>query len=511
MEAAQVLGGRYRLECRLGEGGMSVVWRARDEVLGRSVAVKVLAGPFAADAQSRKRIRTEAQAVARLSHPHVTSVYDYGESPEEGGESLPYIVMELLPGLTLAERLADGPLRPMAALRVCAEVAGALAAAHDEDIVHRDVKPANVILTPSGAKVLDFGIAAIAGQGEDADPDSPVFGTPAYLAPERLTGDEVVSASDVYALGLLIYRVLTDRLPWEVETTTQMLTAHVYVEPTPLPPLDGVPPQVAEVCWRCLAKDPDDRPPAREVAAVLAAAAGLRFRAEDDEEAFVAEGSAAEASAAATSAVLRSEPPAGTNDLDTDFDVGQIAGGERRRRALLVLAGAVAAAALLLAIAFAMPGEGADHQSVDAAGGISAGNVAPGGGASRSGQLAPPVVASASTGPGDGGKLVASGATGRTLAGGQGGGPVDLSPTPVPTPVTDSGPRTLSSAGGDVVAQCRASQAVVLDVVPASGFVVKKAERGPANQLQVVFRGDKQVKMKIRCVNGLPTAQNQNN
>src|SRR5262249_26150638 len=144
-----------------------------------------------------------------------------GESVDEDGNQVPYIVMELLPGRTLSQLLADGALQPRVGLRVCAEVASALAAAHAEGLVHRDVKPANIVLTPNGAKVVDFGIAAAVGQPEEGGSDGPVFGTPAYLAPERLSGDAVVAASDVYALGMLLYRVLTDRLPWHVETITQ--------------------------------------------------------------------------------------------------------------------------------------------------------------------------------------------------------------------------------------------------------------------------------------------------
>jgi serine/threonine-protein kinase len=255
---------------------MSVVWRAYDEVLGRQVAVKVLAAKFASDKDSRDRIRAEAQAAARLSHPHVTGVFDYGESTGEDGATVPYVVMELISGRTLAQRLARGPMPWRAALRVSAEVAAALSAAHARGLVHRDVKPANVMLTASGAKVVDFGIAAIAGDTGDNDPEGMVLGTPAYLAPERLAGGPVRPATDVYALGLLLYRSLTGGLPWRAETTTQMIKAHVYHEPTPLPAVDGLPDGVADLCLRCLAKDPEERPTSREVARTLAGAAGIR-------------------------------------------------------------------------------------------------------------------------------------------------------------------------------------------------------------------------------------------
>jgi eukaryotic-like serine/threonine-protein kinase len=256
VEALRLLGGRYRLEDQVGSGGMSVVWRATDEVLRRPVAVKVLAGRLATDAGARLRIQAEARSAARLSHPHVCGVYDYGESVDAAGQPEPFVVMELLRGPTLSQRIADGPLPALEAMRVCAEVASGVAAAHDVGLVHRDIKPANVILTASGAKVVDFGIAAAAGPLEDLDQDSRMIGTPAYLAPERLTGDQIVPASDVYALGLLLHYVLVGKLPWAAETTTQMLRAHTYAEPDPLPQVDGVPAEVADLCGRCLAKDP---------------------------------------------------------------------------------------------------------------------------------------------------------------------------------------------------------------------------------------------------------------
>ena len=149
---ARVLGGRYRLADILGVGGMAVVWRARDEVLGRDVAVKLLSGRYITDAAARHRIRTEAQAAA-------AQVHDFGETVEDGRRT-PYIVMELVPGPTLDEHAGGEALAAPEALRICAEVAAGLAAAHAAGLVHRDVKPANVILSPTGAKVVDFGIAA---------------------------------------------------------------------------------------------------------------------------------------------------------------------------------------------------------------------------------------------------------------------------------------------------------------------------------------------------------------
>jgi hypothetical protein len=274
--ADQLLGGRYRLLTPIGTGGMAVVWRARDEVLGRDVAVKLLSLDLETDRASRERIRAEAQAVARLSHPNITSVHDYGESPADGA---PYVVMELLVGELLSVRLRAGSMSWRRATQLCAQVAAALAAAHDRGVVHRDIKPTNVMLTAAGAKVLDFGVAGLTGSPDeppDADLGGTVFGTPAYLAPERLLGGEVVlPASDVYALGILLYRCLTDRLPWQADTPTQMIANHFYEPPNPLPAIDGLPADVADLVRRCLAKDPARRPPAVEAARILASATGI--------------------------------------------------------------------------------------------------------------------------------------------------------------------------------------------------------------------------------------------
>ncbi|MEU3456206.1 serine/threonine-protein kinase [Micromonospora sp. NPDC006766] len=271
---AQLLGERYRLIEQLGAGGMSVVWRGYDEVLGRQVAVKVLASRLASDKAFRHRIRLEAQAAARLCHPNITNVYDYGES-EQVGLAVPYVVMELVDGGPLSSRLGRGGRLPWReAVAIGAEVSSALATAHARGVVHRDVTPGNVMLTPTGVKVVDFGISALVGES-DQGPDGTLLGTPAYLAPERLDHGQVSPATDVYAVGLLLYRMLTGRLPWQASTTTQMLQAHMYHDPDPMPPVVGLPDEVEELVRRCLAKRPEDRPATAEVAGTLAGAAGI--------------------------------------------------------------------------------------------------------------------------------------------------------------------------------------------------------------------------------------------
>ncbi|GAB2626565.1 hypothetical protein Aab01nite_66360 [Paractinoplanes abujensis] len=267
--------GRYRLVEKLGTGGMSEVWRGYDETLGRPVAVKVLSPRLAGDQMFRDRMRQEALAAARLDHPHITGIFDFGESPLDD-LSLPYVVMELNDGESVASRIArQGPLPWRQAVTVAVEVASALATAHARGVVHRDVTPANVMLTGGGAKVVDFGISAIVGQ-RDAAPDGSLLGTPAYLAPERLGGSQVSTSADVYALGLLLYRSLCGRLPWPAETTSEALRAHLYADPEPLPALPDLPPAVADLCLRCLTKDPADRPTAAGVARELAEVVGVQ-------------------------------------------------------------------------------------------------------------------------------------------------------------------------------------------------------------------------------------------
>jgi hypothetical protein len=275
METGELLGDRYRLVAPLGHGGTSVVWQACDEVLGREVAVKLLATRLAGDAALVDRLRAEARAAARLHHPHVVAVFDVGDAPQPSGPPVPYVVLELVEGHSLSDILGSGPLPWRDAARICAQVAAGLTAAHAHGIVHRDVKPENVMLTSDGAKLVDFGISASIGE-TDAGPDGELLCTPAYLAPERLETGPVRAACDVYGLGLLLYKSLTGELPWRQDRprVTELLAAHRRVAPAPLPPIAGLPTAVAELCLRCLAKRPAERPTSAETARVLAAAAG---------------------------------------------------------------------------------------------------------------------------------------------------------------------------------------------------------------------------------------------
>ncbi|WP_250001477.1 serine/threonine-protein kinase [Actinoplanes sp. M2I2] len=342
------IAGRYRLVEKLGTGGMSEVWRGYDEILGRAVAVKVLSPRLADDQMFRDRLRQEALAAARLCHPHITGIFDFGESPLDDRLTVPYVVMELNDGESVSARIArQGPLPWRQAVTVAVEVASALATAHTRGVVHRDVTPANVMLTGGGAKVVDFGISAIVGQ-RDAAPDGSLLGTPAYLAPERLGGSQVAAATDVYALGLLLYRSLCGRHPWPADNTAEALRAHLYADPDPLPAIPGLPAAVAELCLRCLVKNPADRPGAAEVAQELAGLVGLRAIIPPLVERAADAPAAVRAAAAPPAVVPRRRPGVGRSLLACLGLPGGVPGPRPAVRVLRLRAGLKIGAALRL-------------------------------------------------------------------------------------------------------------------------------------------------------------------
>ena len=265
-------GERYRLVRRIASGGMGEVWEADDTVLGRRVALKVLVEELAADDRATRRFVREARATARLAHPNVARVYDFGR---DGGA--PFLVMELLEGETLADRVAAGPLPPAEAARVAAAVADALDAAHQRGIVHRDVKPSNVMLTPDGdVKVMDFGIAAAADETHSTT-GSGLYATVAYVSPERVAGQPATPASDVYSLGAVLYELLCGRPPFPRDSPALVARAHLHDQPLPVRQVaPWVPARLAEACEAALAKDPARRPSsAAAFAAHLRAAAAV--------------------------------------------------------------------------------------------------------------------------------------------------------------------------------------------------------------------------------------------
>jgi len=252
---------RYRVIRHVASGGMAAVYAADDELLGRRVAVKVLSPAFASDAPARARFMREARAAARVSdHPHVVTIYDVGEAPE--GQA--FIVMELLPGGTLNDRIKRGdPIPHLEALRWLRETASALDAAHKADVVHRDVKPANLLLDDTGAvRVGDFGIATLASETSSITQTGQVVGTAAYLSPEQALGKPAVPASDRYALAVVAFELLTGRRPFTAAHPTAQARAHVdSAVPEASDVAANLPIAVDDVLARGMAKDPADRPP----------------------------------------------------------------------------------------------------------------------------------------------------------------------------------------------------------------------------------------------------------
>ncbi|HET7706842.1 MAG TPA: protein kinase [Thermoanaerobaculia bacterium] len=255
--------GPYEIVSPIGAGGMGEVWKARDTRLNRSVAIKVLPAELAGDAQLRLRFEREAKTISQLEHPHICRLYDVGESGP-----VSYLVMELLDGESLADRLARGPLPLNDALRIGAEVADALDRAHRAGVVHRDLKPGNIMITRSGAKLLDFGLAATVAPigGNDATVQKPltaegtIVGTFQYMAPEQLNGTEADARSDIFALGAVLYEMATGRRAFDGKTKASVIASILDRDPAPISSLQPLtPPLFERVVATCLNKDPDAR------------------------------------------------------------------------------------------------------------------------------------------------------------------------------------------------------------------------------------------------------------
>jgi eukaryotic-like serine/threonine-protein kinase len=276
-----LIGGRYRLDAQIGRGGMSTVYRAFDTVLERPVAIKLMHREIAADSDQLERFRREARAVAQLNHPHVVTVIDAGEEPsaDEGlpGEGRPYIVLEYVEGETLKDVIrSEGPLEIPQALAYAIEIARALGAAHERQIVHRDVKPHNVLISAEGgAKITDFGIARSLTE-EGLTMAGRVLGTTDYVSPEQALGQRVEGQSDLYSLGVVLYEMLTGQVPFRGESPVAVAMKHVREDPpdaqTLRPELSAA---TAAVLDRAMAKDvsrryPDAASMARDLEDVLA-------------------------------------------------------------------------------------------------------------------------------------------------------------------------------------------------------------------------------------------------
>jgi serine/threonine-protein kinase len=259
-----VFNGRYELHRRLGRGGMAEVSLARDQLLDRPVAIKVLFPEFATDPAFVERFRREATAAANLNHPNIVGVYDWGEA-----EGTYFIVMEYVNGRTLSQILrADGPFHPDRVADIGADVAAALGFAHRNGVVHRDVKPGNVLVDKNGqVKVADFGIARAitATSDEHLTQVGTVMGTATYFSPEQARGDAVDPRSDIYSLGCVLYELVVGRPPFSGDSPVAI--AYKQVHESPVPPRQinpSVPPALEAIILKCLAKNPVNRYPSAE-------------------------------------------------------------------------------------------------------------------------------------------------------------------------------------------------------------------------------------------------------
>ncbi|MDP2872686.1 MAG: Stk1 family PASTA domain-containing Ser/Thr kinase [Bacillota bacterium] len=280
----KVLGGRYEVLKNHGAGGMAVVYRARDRLLGRTVAVKVLREQFALDEQFLQSFEREAKAAAALTHPNIVGVYDVGVD-----DGIHYIVMEMIEGTTLKELIRErGCLSARTTLIIARQIATALAEAHSNNIVHRDIKPQNILMTPDGlVKVTDFGIARAQAfsQGTLSNSDS-VIGSVHYVSPEQARGDDATPRSDVYALGVVMYEMLTGKVPFNGGSPVAVVLKHVEETPRPPSQLRPMPPEVEALVLRAMSKDPHDRfVNARAMArAIIEAERELPLTEENDDE-----------------------------------------------------------------------------------------------------------------------------------------------------------------------------------------------------------------------------------
>ncbi|MEU9825133.1 Stk1 family PASTA domain-containing Ser/Thr kinase [Micromonospora chersina] len=260
---ARLLGGRYQVGELLGYGGMAEVHRGRDLRLGRDVAIKMLRADLARDATFQMRFRREAQNAASLNHPAIVAVYDTGEETAPTGETLPFIVMEFVNGRTLKEVLgAEGRLQPRRALEICADMCAALEFSHRHGIIHRDIKPGNVMLTQTGqVKVMDFGIArALASGATTMTQTSAVIGTAQYLSPEQARGEAVDARSDVYAAGCVLFELLCGHPPFVGDSPVSVAYQHVREQPpTPSTINPDVNPAVDAIVLKALSKNPLNR------------------------------------------------------------------------------------------------------------------------------------------------------------------------------------------------------------------------------------------------------------
>jgi len=347
MTTPSVLGERYQIGGVLGRGGMAEVHRGRDLRLNREVAVKVLRSDLARDPSFQVRFRREAQAAASLNHPAIVAVYDTGEDRTATGAT-PYIVMEYVEGDTLRDVLRrEGRLRPEKAMELAADICGALDFSHRNGIVHRDVKPGNVMITPDGAvKVMDFGIArAVSDSAATMTSTAAVIGTAQYLSPEQARGEGVDARSDVYSVGCLLYELVTGAPPFTGDSPVSVAYQHVREDPRlPSSINPAIPPELDAILLKAMAKNPANRyqSAADMRSDLLRAVAGQRVE-------------ATPVMGDAEKTAIIGAPVGGYGDYDDDrWDADDEAAERRRRRRIIAIVAVVGLLLLAGAIALAL-------------------------------------------------------------------------------------------------------------------------------------------------------------
>jgi len=250
-----LIAGKYRIIEEIGRGGMGIVYKAEDLKLKRCVALKFLPPHLMDSPELKERFLIEARAVAALSHPNICVIHEVGESEER-----PYIAMEYVEGVTLRERIKKGALNPEEALGIISQVAAGLDEAHRKGIIHRDIKSANIMVTPKGqAKVMDFGLAKLRG-GSSLTKSQTTLGTVAYMSPEQAQGEDVDSRTDLWSLGVVLYEMLTGELPFRGDRDLSIIHSIIHEEPKPLKQLKPpVPEELQQVVSRALRKNRDSR------------------------------------------------------------------------------------------------------------------------------------------------------------------------------------------------------------------------------------------------------------
>ena len=260
-----VIDGKYELMAKLGEGGMSVVYRARRAHIGDDVAVKILLGKFVKDDAALARFRREARAAAMLRHPNVITIHDFGETDDDYAPA--YIVMEFVRGTPLRELLkTESHFSVERAVRLMRGICAGVSAAHRQGVIHRDLKPENILVVApdddfefESVRVVDFGLAKLLADA-GAGPAGAVVGTPYYMSPEQGMGEPLDTRSDVYSLGAMFYELLSGKRPFDAETVSGVINRHLYEPPSPLPASLGIPRRISTAIMQALSKDPDDRP-----------------------------------------------------------------------------------------------------------------------------------------------------------------------------------------------------------------------------------------------------------